>query len=79
MFEPLKLQEAYVTIRNAHPQLDVLLFGPEFFVKAHHIYDRMQVEAPNSQLNHPAVAAPYLPVGVVGGAALPGVVWVGLG
>lgn len=45
MFEPLKLQEAYVTIRNKYPQLDALLFGPEFFVKAHQIYDQMQVQA----------------------------------
>jgi len=43
MFEPLKLQEAYVTIRNKYPQLDALLFGPEFFVKAHQIYDQMQM------------------------------------
>lgn len=37
MFEPLKLQDAYVTIRSKFPQVDVLLFGPAFFSKAHQV------------------------------------------
>mmetsp|Transcript_41658 Transcript_41658/g.50513 ORF Transcript_41658/g.50513 Transcript_41658/m.50513 type:complete len:450 (-) Transcript_41658:883-2232(-) len=42
LFEPLKLQEAYVTIRQKYPAVDVVLFSPEFFVQAHNIYDRLQ-------------------------------------
>lgn len=37
MFEPLKLQDAYVNIRSKFPQVDVLLFGPAFFSKAHQV------------------------------------------
>lgn len=37
MFEPLKLQDAYVNIRSKFPQADVLLFGPAFFSKAHQV------------------------------------------
>jgi len=43
LFEPLKLQEVYATIRAKYSQIDILLFGPEFFVKAHQIYDQMQL------------------------------------
>jgi hypothetical protein len=37
MFEPLKLQDAYVNIRSKFPQVEVLLFGPAFFSKAHQV------------------------------------------
>eukprot|EP00899_Mesostigma_viride_P022727 jgi/Mesvir1/3639/Mv14938-RA.3 len=44
MFEPLKLREAYVAIRQHFPVVDALLFSPAFFVHAHRIYDALQDE-----------------------------------
>eukprot|EP00242_Pyramimonas_sp_CCMP2087_P004076 CAMPEP_0198219834 /NCGR_PEP_ID=MMETSP1445-20131203/76443_1 /TAXON_ID=36898 /ORGANISM="Pyramimonas sp., Strain CCMP2087" /LENGTH=354 /DNA_ID=CAMNT_0043897393 /DNA_START=504 /DNA_END=1565 /DNA_ORIENTATION=+ len=43
LFEPLKLQDAYVAIKTKYPSLDVMMFSPEFFVRVHQIYDRMLV------------------------------------
>ncbi|GBG73724.1 hypothetical protein CBR_g17064 [Chara braunii] len=42
MFEPFRLKETYVHIRTQFPTIESLLFSPEFFAKAHQIYDRLQ-------------------------------------
>lgn len=42
LFEPLKLKDTFITIREKYPYVKVLLFSPQFFVRAHNIYDRLQ-------------------------------------
>ncbi|XRA98165.1 alpha-N-acetyl-neuraminate alpha-2,8-sialyltransferase [Pycnococcus provasolii] len=42
LFEPLKLKDTFISIREKYPYVNVLLFSPQFFVRAHMIYDRLQ-------------------------------------
>lgn len=42
LFEPLKLKDTYISLRERYPFVKVHLFSPQFFVRAHSIYDKLQ-------------------------------------